>query len=392
MKLRTVRDLDVKGKLVFVRVDYNVPIENGEVSDTLRITASFETIKYLLDQGCRLVLASHLGRPDGKADPKLSLAPVAAKASALLGQEIKFVSDCIGVEAEKAAKALAPGQIILLENLRFHAGEEANDPEFAAKLAALAEAYVDDAFACVHRAHASIVGITTHMPSAAGFLVENEVQQLSQAIENPKRPLLAVIGGAKLETKVELLDNLLSKVDEVLIGGEMANTMLAALGTPIGHSKYEPEEKGLARKVLDDAEQQDKEIMLPTDVIVADEISAKATARTIDAAQVAATDYIVDIGPRTVDTALAKLDDGGTVIWNGPLGITEIEQFSAGSLRLAKGIIASGATSIIGGGDTVDFIDAAGLHDKFSFVSTGGGASLELMSGKQLPGLKVLTD
>lgn len=380
----------MQGKRVLVRVDYNVPIKNGAVDDTLRITASFETINYLLERGAKIILVSHLGRPEGKPATEFSLAPVAVKAAELLGKPIGFVKDCVGPEAEVAANALQSGEIILLENLRFHQQEEANDPAFAAQLAALAEVYVDDAFACVHRAHASISGVAALLPSGAGFLVEREVQTITEALEDPKRPLLAVIGGAKLETKVELLDNLLPKVDAALIGGEMANTMLAALGTNIGASKYEPAEKGLAAKVIDDATRLGKELILPSDVVVATQVSEAADAKLIDTMRVGAGEMIVDIGPASVDTALEKIKGGGTVIWNGPLGITEIAKFAEGSLRLAKGIIASGATSIIGGGDTADFIDKAGLHDKFTFVSTGGGASLELMSGKTLPGLKVL--
>ncbi len=390
MKLRTIRDLDVNGKTVFVRVDYNVPIEGGVVGDDLRIRASFETINYLLERGCKLVLASHLGRPEGIPNPEFSLAPVAAKAGELLGKEIKFIGDCVGQDVKAAALALMPGEILLLENLRFHAEEEANDPEFAKQLAELAELYVDDAFAAIHRAHASISGVPAILPGGIGFLIEREVKYLTEAIDSPKRPLMAVIGGAKLETKVELVNALLPKVDELLIGGEMANTMLAALGTPIGKSKYEPEEKGLASKVIDNAAASGKDLLLPTDVVVAPQVDKGDGAKTVEVTHVESNDIIVDIGAASIDAALEKIQTGGTVIWNGPLGITEVPEFQAGSLRLAKGIIAAGVTSIIGGGDTADFVDGAGLHDQFTFVSTGGGASLELMSGKELPGLQAL--
>lgn len=391
MKLKKIQDLDVKGKTVLVRVDYNVPIKNGEVDDTLRIEGSFETLRYLLERDCKIVLISHLGEPKNGPDPALSLAPVATKAAEMLGQPIGFVPDCLGDAAVAAIKALPPKGIVLLENLRFHPEETANDQEFAKTLASYGEVYVDDAFAVLHREHASVATVPKLLPSAVGFLVAREVETITEAINNPKKPLLVVIGGAKISTKIAVINNLLPKVNNLLIGGAMANTFLAALGTPIGKSLQEADQKQVAKNVLDTAAAHGVQVVLPTDVVVAKAVEASAEARTIAVTDVAPDDIIVDLGPQTVDAALALIA-GGTVIWNGPLGVTEIKQFSAASLRLAQGIIDNSSHSVIGGGDTADFVDGAGLHDKFSFVSTGGGASLELMSGNPMPGLAALEE
>jgi phosphoglycerate kinase len=391
MKLKTIHDLHIRHKTVLVRVDYNVPIVDGRIDDTLRIEASLETLRHLLAHGCKLVLISHLGEPKNGFDPKLSLKPVAEKLAELLGRPVIFLPDCVGPQVDQEIHKLQPGQIILLENLRFNPGETANELEFAKTLASYGEVYVDDAFAVLHRKHASVATVPTLLPSAAGFLVEREVKTISETIENPKRPVLGIIGGAKITTKIEVINNLLAKVDHLLIGGEMANTFLAALGTPIGKSLYEPEEKQVAQNILDKGSGHGLNIILPSDVVVAKEVDAQAEARTVGVTGVQNDDIIVDLGPDTIDTALGTIE-GGTVIWNGPLGITEIEQFSQGTLRLAEGIIASGAFSLVGGGDTADFIDKSGLHDKFSFVSTGGGASLELLAGKPMPGLEALQD
>jgi phosphoglycerate kinase len=390
MKLKSVRDLDVAGKTVLLRVDYNVPLKDGQVDDTLRIDESFETIRYLLEQECKIVLISHLGRPDGKVDKKLSLKPVADKASVLLGVHIRFVKDCVGPDVKTIVKSLKSRQIVLLENLRFHPEEEANDDKFAKQLAGYGEVYVDDAFACVHRAHASIVGVTKYLPSAAGFLVEREVQTIIAALENPQRPLLAVVGGAKIETKIDLLDALIKSADQLLIGGAMANTFLAAQGHEIGMSVSDMDELDVAKRIMITAQTQGKTLILPTDVVVTDNVSDEAKGRLVPVGAVKSTDMIADLGPQTVGAALAVVANGGTVIWNGPLGVTEFPEFAKASLQLAEGIIKSGITSIIGGGDTADFVDGADLHDRFTFVSTGGGASLELMAGKKLPGLVVL--
>jgi phosphoglycerate kinase len=389
MKLKTVRDLDVHNKRVLVRVDYNVPISSGIVGDPLRIEGSFKTIKYLLDQGCSIVLCSHLGRPDGRVVPELSLAPVAKKASEMLNRQINFVPECVGAEVDAAARDLKPGEIILLENLRFHPEEETNDAEFAKKLAGLGEVYVDDAFAAVHRAHASTVGVTEYLESAAGLLVDEEVRQITRALEKPNKPLVAVVGGAKVSTKMDVLNNLLKYVDRLVIGGAMANTFLASQGKKIGKSKFEPDFTDEAQQIIKAADAENVELILPEDLLVAKSIEhGPAHMAAID--DVADDDFIVDLGPKTVAKIMHPFDFHGTIIWNGPLGITEVPEFAHNSRLLADNIIESGCDCIIGGGDTAAFVDEAGLHDKFTWVSTGGGASLELMAGNELPGLKVL--
>ncbi len=390
MRKATVRDYNLAGKKVLLRVDYNVPIENGQVKDSLRIRASFGTINYLLDQNCSIVLISHLGRPDGKPNQEFSLAPVAVEAAKLLGHPIKFIPGTIGDQAKQAAQDLQPKEIILLENLRFDPREEKNDPEFAKELASLGEVFVDDAFAVIHRAHASTVGVTKFLPALCGLLVEKEVTTITEALENPKRPLLAMIGGAKISDKIEFLDRLLSKVDMMVIGGAMANTFLAAKGSPIGKSIYEPDQVGAAKKILEESK---VDLVLPIDVVVADNLRPPKNVRTLrSVAEVSANDIIADLGPESVETTCQKLMEAGTVIWNGPFGLTEIPEFAKASLELAHCLGDSEAKTIIGGGDTAEFIDAANLHDKFDLVSTGGGAALELMAGKELPGLEALLD
>jgi phosphoglycerate kinase len=389
MKLKTVHDLNLKNKKVLLRVDYNVPIAHGVVGDPLRIEGSFDTIRYLLDQNCALVLCSHLGRPDGKVVPELSLAPVAKKASAMLGKPITFIPETVGPQATAAAKSLQGGEIILLENLRFNPEEEANDPGFARQLAELAEVFVDDAFAAIHRAHASTVGVTELLPSAAGLLVDKEVETITGALQKPKKPLVAVVAGAKVSTKISVLNNLLKYVDRLVIGGAMANTFLAARDVKVGKSKFEPDYTDQAKEIMGAAKEQQVELVLPDDVVVAKSVE-KGPGHLVHVDEVADDDFIVDLGPGTVARVLNPLDFHGTVIWNGPLGITEVPEFAHNSILLADNIIESGADCIIGGGDTAAFVDEAGLHDKFTWVSTGGGASLELMAGNELPGLKVL--
>ncbi len=389
MKLKTVRDLHPKHKRVLLSVDYNVPVSSGIVGDPLRIAASFETIRYLLDRDCSIVLISHLGRPKGKVVPELSLGPVAKKASEMLGRHVMFVPDCVGEQAKAATKALGPKEIILLENTRFHAGEDANDPEFAKELAELGDVYVDDAFANLHRAHASIVGVPQYLPSAAGLLVEKEVMTITGALQHPVRPLLAVVGGAKVSTKIDVLRNLIKHVNRLVVGGAMANTFLAAQGLGIGKSMHEPELFEEARQIIKESEAAGVELILPRDVIVA-ESPEHGPGHLVDVDAVGKKDVIVDVGPKTVAAALHPLDFHGSVIWNGPLGITEIRDFAHGTRLLAEAIIESGAESIVGGGETAAFVDQEGLHDKFTWISTGGGASLELMAGNELPGLKAL--
>ncbi len=381
---KTVRDIDTKGKTVIVRTSLNVPIENGQVVDELRLKAALPTLQYLIEQGAKLVLISHHST-EGQ-----SLAPVAPVLSKLLARTVKFVPDCLGGEAQTAIKALQPGEVVMLENLRFHKEEEANDPEFARQLATYGEVYVDDDFTATHREHASIVGIPKYLPAVAGFQIEQEVSTITRAMENPKRPLLVIIGGAKISTKIDFIDNFLTRAQDLLIGGAMANTFLAANKLPTGKSLVETSEIPTAQKVEQAAKDHQVNIFLPLDVVVTDSVDQASNVRTVSTNDVGQTDIIADLGPQSVAQVQSVLDQGGTVIWNGPLGITEKPAFATASKDLANRIIASHTTSIIGGGDTASFIDNDGLHDKFSFVSTGGGASLELMSGKKLPGVEVL--
>jgi len=389
MKLKTLRDLDLKSKKVLLSVDYNVPVSSGIVGDPLRIQASFETIKYLLDHKCSIILLSHMGRPGGKPNPEMSLAPIAKKAGEMLGIQIAFVPDCVGRGVVAAAAALQPGEILMLENTRFHAEEEANDLAFAKQLAELADVYIDDAFANIHRAHASIVGVTEYLPSAAGFLVEKEVLHITGALEDAARPRIAVVGGAKVSSKIEVLDNLVKKVDRLVIGGAMANTFLAQAGHSVGKSKQEPDLFSEVERIVGDYAKAGVELILPQDVIVAKSFE-HGPGHLAGLDEIAADDYIVDLGPKTIAGILNPLDFHGSLIWNGPLGITEIPDFAHGSRVLADNIIESGADCIICGGETAAFIDGQGIHDKFAWVSTGGGASLELMAGRKLPGLTVL--
>ncbi len=399
MHKQTVRDIDLKGKRVLVRVDYNVPIKDGVVGDPLRIEGSFATINYLLEQGCRIVLMSHLGRPDGKPDAKYSLAPVAAKASELLGHEVSFVSDCIGDTVKAAVDRMTAGDILLLENTRFYAEEEANDADFAAKLAAWGEVFVDDAFAAIHRAHASTEGVTHLLPSVAGLLVEQEVQHILGAIDKPNRPLAAIVGGAKVSSKIEVLEYLIPKVDILMLGGAMANTFFLAAGKKVGLSLAEPDQVEEARRLIALAASEDAELILPEEVVVSKSLTEPVNVRTVTVDGVEDDDVIVDaaasfaarLSPAVYE--FLDFDDTCTVIWNGPVGVTEVPEFAGGSLAIAGAIVGlPGEISIVGGGDTAAFIDGAGRHDQFTWVSTGGGASLELMSGKKLPGIEALLD
>ncbi len=390
MTKKTLRDIAVTGKTVLVRVDFNLPMANGKIEDVLRIHQTLPTLRYLLERKARIILVSHLGRPEGRPDPKLSLAPVAKAAARVIGRPVKFVPECVGPKVEAAAKAMKPGAIILLENVRFHPQEETNDPGFAKQLASLADVYVDDAFANIHRAHASMVAVTKYLPAVAGFLVEQEVDTITEALHHPQRPLLAVIGGAKVSTKVEVLDNLIKKVDILLIGGAMANTFLAAQGNEIGRSLCEKDQFDTVEGITARAAEIGIDLVLPVDVVVTDHLGADARGQVVNVIDVKRHDIIADVGPKTIKRATQPLELAGTVIWNGPLGITEIPAFAKGSVQLAHEIIRLGAKSLIGGGDTAAFVDAAGLHDKFDFVSTGGGASLDLMAGKKLPGLEAL--
>lgn len=399
MTKKTIRDIDVQGKTIFARLDWNVPVKNGKVTDTFRIEATRATLEYLLERDCRVVISSHLGRPDGKPAPEFSLAPVAKKAAEVLKRPVKFVDDCVGPEVQAAVKDLQPGEMLCLENVRFHPEEEQNDPKFAKQLAedSGAEIYVYDAFAS-YRPHASTEGIAHILPGVSGLLVEKEVDYISGAIEHPQRPLIAVIGGAKVSTKLEILTNLIPKVDAMLLTGPIANTFALVYGHDIGKSVAEREQQPAVKKLLEIAKKENTEMIVPEQVVVSESLESPKHVRSVDIEEVAPRDYIVDAaesyGATLLDTIEQFLDMDGksTVIWNGPLGVTEVPDFRSGSLAMAKAIIKSGATSIIGGGDTASFVDSEGLHDKFTWVSTGGGASLELMSGKGLPCVEALLD
>jgi phosphoglycerate kinase len=386
---KTITDIDVNGKKVFVRVDFNVPLKDGLVSDDTRIRAAIPTIEYLLQHGAAVILASHLGRPKGGPDPKYSLRPVVGRLSELLGLPVEFADDCVGPAAEKAAAALKPGQVLLLENTRFHPEEEKNDLELARQMASLADLYVNDAFGSAHRAHSSTEGITKYLPGVAGFLMEKEIRYLGQAIADPKRPFVAILGGAKISDKIGVIKNLLTKSDTILIGGGMANTFFKAQGYPIGDSLVENEALDTARELLANGK---TKLRLPVDILIADKFDAEAASKVIEMGPVPDGWRILDIGPQTV-TAYAKvIQSAGTVVWNGPMGVFEFPKFAQGTYGIAKAVADSQATSIIGGGESVAAIQQSGLAGKITHISTGGGASLEMLEGIELPGVAALQD
>jgi len=386
---KTIRDIDVKGKRVLVRVDFNVPIREGMVDDDTRIRAALPTLEYLLKRGAALILCSHLGRPKEGPDPKFSLKPVADHLSKLLGKSVAFAENCIGPVAEKAAKALKPGDVLLLENTRFHPQEEKNDPGMAKQLAALAEIYVNDAFGSAHRAHASTEGVAKFLPAVAGFLMEREIQYLGQVIANPAKPFVAILGGAKIGDKIGVIHNLLTKADVILVGGGMANTFFKAQGYPVGDSLVEDEALETARELLKDA---GPRLRLPVDVVIADRFEAGASHEIMSTGPIPDGRRILDIGPETV-TAYAKvIKSAKTVVWNGPMGVFEFPEFAKGTFGIARAVAESGAVSIIGGGESVAAIQRSGLADKITHISTGGGASLEMLEGLTLPGVAALQD
>jgi phosphoglycerate kinase len=394
MNKQTVRDLDVRGKRVLERVDFNVPQDKatGAITDDARIRAALPTIRYLLEQHARLVLCSHLGRPDGKVVEKLRLMPCAVRLSELLGQPVAMAPDCVGPEAEAAVAAIEPGQVVLLENLRFHTGEEANDPAFAKALAALGDVYVNDAFGTAHRAHASTEGVAHYLPAVAGLLMEKEIDYLGRALEAPIRPFVAIIGGSKVSDKIGVLENLLGKVDALLIGGGMANTFLLAQGLTVGQSLAEADKVELAREVLAKAVAAEVRLVLPVDVVVADRFAADAAWRVAPVSEVPAGWRILDIGPQTIASFCEELASARTVVWNGPLGVFEFPAFAMGTMSIARALAQIRATTIIGGGDSASAVEQAGVADRMSHISTGGGASLEFLEGKTLPGLAALMD
>jgi phosphoglycerate kinase len=385
---KTIADLPVAGKHVFVRVDFNVPFRsNGEIADDRRIREALPTITYLLDHGAAVILASHLGRPGGKPNPQYSLRPVADRLAQLLGRPVVFIPETVGPAAEAAARALRPGQVALLENLRFFPGEEKNDPAFAAQLANLADLYVNDAFGTAHRAHASTVGITNYLPAVSGFLMQKELQALGGALEAPRRPLVAVIGGAKISDKISVVNHLLPRVDELLIGGGMANTFLKAQGYEVGTSLVENDRVTTASQILTGAP---GKVVLPMDVVVAAAPTAEALPEVVSVDKVPPDRMILDIGPRTVARFAEIFKNAGTVIWNGPLGYAELPQFAEGTLGVGRALADSPVISVVGGGDLVAALEQLGVASRLSHVSTGGGASLEFLEGKTLPGVAAL--
>lgn len=389
----TVKDIDVKGKRVFVRVDFNVPMdENRNITDDTRIRAAIPTIKYLIDQGAKVILASHLGRPKGQVNEKYSLAPVGDRLSQLLDKKVVMAKDCIGDEVKQAVAALAEGDVLLLENVRFYAEEEKNDEGFARQLSELADVYVNDAFGTAHRAHATTAGIAKFIPAVAGFLMEKEISFMGKAIKSPEHPFVAIIGGAKVSDKIGVIENLLTKVDYLLIGGGMSNTFLKSKTFNLGSSKVEEDKLDLATNLLTMADSKGVKLLLPEDVIIADAFDANANTKVVDVKAIPDGWMALDIGPKTIETFSKVVREAKTVIWNGPMGVFEMEAFAKGTESVAKALAESGATSIVGGGDSVAAVEKMGVADKMTHISTGGGASLEFLEGKELLGVVALKD
>ncbi|MBI4460508.1 MAG: phosphoglycerate kinase [Acidobacteria bacterium] len=395
----SIRDLELSGKRVFVRVDFNVPLsESGDIADDTRIRQTLPTLEYALERGARLILASHLGRPKGKPNPKMGLAAVAVQLGKLLNRPVIFASDCVGPAAEGPTLGLRNAEILLLENLRFHPEEEANDPEFARQLARLGDCYVNDAFGSAHRAHASTVGMVQFFPrGVAGLLMERELNYLTRATSNPEKPFLAVLGGAKVSDKIEVIQNLLPLVDALLIGGAMAYTFLRAKGQAVGKSLVEEDKVELAAKVLREAQERSYRLLLPVDHLIAEKVDASAPTRVVDGTNTPIpADHIgVDIGPRTAELYALEIAKARTVLWNGPMGVFEVEPFAKGTVAMAKALAelsSVGGTTIVGGGDSIAALKRAGVEEKITHVCTGGGASLEFLAGKKLPGIEVLTN
>jgi len=389
MNKKTVRDVYLKRKRVLMRVDFNVPMQGGRITDETRIRASLPTIQYVLDQGAALILMSHLGRPRQGFEAEFSLRPASQVLAGLLGRPVQMAPDCIGRQVEEMARALKPGQVLMLENTRFHPQEERNDPEFARQLAALAEIYVNDAFGSAHRAHASTEGVAHFLPAVAGFLMEQELEYLGRATANPPHPYMAVLGGAKISDKIAVVENLLSKCDTLIIGGGMANTFLAARGYDMQESLVETGAVEMARAVMARAGER---LILPLDAVAAEEFKAEAPARIVSIDQLPAGWRVMDIGPRTIQRFQAALQGARLIVWNGPMGVFEMPRFAEGTFAMARMLAESGAITVVGGGDSVSAVKKAGVAAQITHVSTGGGASLEFLEGKELPGVAVLQD
>ena len=393
MNKKTVKDIDLKGKKVFVRCDFNVPMdEKQNITDNTRIVAALPTIKYLLEQDCKIILASHLGRPKGEVKPEFSLKPVAKELSKLLNKEVIMAKDVIGEDATNKAENLKEGEIMLLENVRFHREETDNDPEFAKKLASMAEVYVNDAFGAAHRAHASTAGIAQYLPAVSGFLIEKELTVLGNAINNPERPFMAILGGAKVSDKIGVIDSLLDKVDTLMIGGGMAYTFFKAQGYSVGNSLCEEEKTGLALEAMEKAKQKGVKLLLPVDTKVGKEFKPDTESKTVAWTDIPDGWEGFDIGEKTIEMFKNELKNAKTVIWNGPVGLFEFDQFAIGTNEIAKTLADLDATTIIGGGDSGAAVAKAGLADKMTHICTGGGASLEFLEGKKLPGIECLLD
>ena len=391
---KTVLDVNVHGKKVLLRCDFNVPQDKQthEITSDKRIVAALPTIQYLLKNGAAVIACSHLGKPKGERKPELSLAPVAKRLSELLGKEVLFARDTVGEDAQAKAKALKPGQILLLENTRFEPGETKNDPELARKLASLADLYVSDAFGSVHRAHASTVGVADYLPAVSGFLVAKELEVMGKALDDPKRPFTAVLGGAKVSDKIGVINNLLEKADTILIGGGMAYTFIKALGGSSGQSLLEADKTDYALEMIQKAKEKGVKLLLPVDTLAAKEFSADATPVAVDAMSIPADMQGLDIGPRTVELFCSAVKGSGTVVWNGPMGVFEFDAFAGGTRAMAKALAESGAVTIVGGGDSAAAVEQLGFADQMTHISTGGGASLEFLEGKELPGVACLQD
>ncbi len=392
MNKKTIEDVEVGGKRVLCRVDFNVPLQDGQITDDRRIRAAIPTISYLVDHGAKVILCSHLGRPKGEAVDSLRLNPVAARLAELMDRPVTKVDDCIGDDVKAAVSKMADGDILLLENLRFHKQEEKNDPDFAAQLASVADLYVNDAFGAAHRAHASTEGVTKYLPAVSGYLMKKELDYLGAAVSNPERPFVAILGGAKVADKIPVIQNLLTKVDTLIVGGGMAYTFFKAKGFEIGKSLLDADGLELAKQAMSDAAARGVKLLLPTDVVVAAEFSNDSPSRVVPVDQIPADMMGLDIGPDTRKSFAEAIASAKTVVWNGPMGVFEMPNFAHGTLAVAEAMASSGATTIVGGGDSAAAVEQMGYADKMSHVSTGGGASLEFLEGRELPGVAALAD